>query len=431
MSVDTLDYPQVTEQVSLKVEQESMSVKTKKPMIDPARVKTLDPLAKSLWTKIAPRDGTLALYGDVGESKSATLNAMCEHLGIKYIRKDLATMDESDLSGIPNKRISEKTGLAYVENLLPQYIVDAIESEVPVLIVFEEVNRCNPYTRAASLGVINEKIVSNVLLPNHVYIAAALNIGDAYEAEIEDLGLAMKNRFIWQKFEVRTETWIQRFGRENAHPLVVNYLEANPTHAKFANRRVLKGDELAFETFRTWTFLSSALKQFDTIDEIIDFVSGGKQTKNGVTEYYGGAECYVGQSEKVAFLTYLETMRSVKASDILNNFDMVESVISKMSSPERLQLLEYFKGDSVNHYDLNNLEKHQYDNLKKYLLKYIEADVLIGFIDDVTKLLMNGKTTKEIREMGFIKFLKQKEFADIRSKINSVYSSTIGKNMIS
>ena len=183
----------------------------------------------------------------------------------------------------------------------------------------------------------------------------------------------------------------------------------------------MKGDELAFETFRTWTFLSSALKQFDTINEIIDFVSGSKETKDGVTVYYGGAECYVGQSEKVAFLKYLETMNSVKASDVLNSFSKVEGAISMMSSPERLQLLENFKGDSVNHYDLNNLEKEQYDNLKKFLLKYIEADVLIAFIDDVTRLLMKGKTVKEVREMGFVKFLQEKEFTEITSKIKSVY----------
>jgi hypothetical protein len=430
-SVEVLDYPQVTKQVSLKVEQESMSEKTTKPMIDPARVKTLDPLAKAIWQKIAPRDGTLALYGDVGETKSATFTAMCNHLGIKYIRKDLATMDESDLSGIPNKRVSQKTNLSYVENLLPQYIVDAIESEVPVLIVFEEVNRCNPYTRAASLGVINEKIVSNVLLPDHVYIAAALNIGDVYEAEIEDLGLAMKNRFIWQNFKISTDSWIDRYAQDNVHPYIVSYLKANPEKAKFSERRDIKGDELAFETFRTWTFLSSYLKQFDTLDEVIDAVRGSKHVrKSGKTEYYGGAECYVGQSEKSAFLTFLENMKTVTPDNVLNEFPRYESIIQNMASTERFQILEHFKGTTINHYDLNNLKPNQYENLKKFMLKYIDADVLVGFIDEVTMKLMKGLTPAEIKKLGFIKFLRDPDLAERKNQVVGVYKSSIGKNMI-
>jgi DNA modification methylase len=431
MSVETLEQPRVAESQVLETKVSMLENKKQQsgPIVDPAKVKTLDPLAKAIWQKIAPRDGTLALYGDVGETKSATFTSMCEHLGIKYIRKDLATMDESDLSGIPNKRVS-KTGLSYVENLLPQYIVDAIESDVPVLIVFEEVNRCNPYTRAASLGVINEKIVSNVLLPSHVFIAAALNIGDAYESEIEDIGLAMKNRFIWQKFEIRTDSWIERFGRTNAHPYVVKYLEANPQNAKFS-RRELKGDELAFETFRTWTFLSSYLKQFDTVDEIIEAVQGTKVTKNGITEYYGGAECYVGQSEKSNFLAFLETMKSVTPTDILNNLPKFESILNKMSAPERLQILENFKGNSVNHYDLNNLSTNQYKNLKRFMLNYIEADVLVGFIDEVTRLLTKELSNPmEMKKLGFVKFLREPEFRDLNKQIVSVYKSSIGKNMV-
>lgn len=379
------------------------------------KIATLTPLEKNLWEMISPQYLTLGLYGEVGEAKSATLRSIADKLGMKYIRMDLATKDESDLGELPYKSVSEKTGLPFVQKVLPHWAVQAIESEIPVLVVFEEPNRCNLYTRAAALGILNERMIAGEVLPKHVFMAGAMNLGENYESETESLGLAMNNRIIWKKFALSVDEWFEYFGAKNLHPLVYSFLETNPIHAKISSKS-LKGDELAFHTYRTWTGLSEYIKQFDNIGTILE-----KVTLNG--------ECYVG-AVALEFKTYLETIQKISYKDILNDYDKHAKELNGMSKSQHLSYLRMFENKDVAEFDLNNLTDEQYDNLEKYLLNHHDTDVIIAFIKESTMTATKNSGHKPGGDVTKIRYVQKfiqsrKRITDLKNSMRDIVKKNI------
>lgn len=382
------------------------------PTVNQRLVENLDDFDRAIWDKIATRKGTVVLNGDVGVSKSATIKSIADTLGMKYIRKDLATMDESDLAGVPREVVDPVTNIKYIKNLMQEYVLEAINSTVPVILVLEEVNRCNELTMAAALGFINERIVCGVTLPDHVYIVAAVNMGPAYESETKNMGLAMNNRFIWVNFKMPFNLWCERFANDNLNRFVLSYLKSSPGEANVVFDK-LKGDELAFATYRSWTNLSAFLDQFDTLDKV----------HKAATNPYGGAECYIGDEMAGKFKIFLENMTRIKPTQILNEFENIESIVAGLSQPEKIALLNMFEDDRENVFNLNGLTTKQHANFEKFML-YNETETLMAFIQTIgSRLISESKFLQTFDKKDIPKFftnLKNSKHESIRSLVGSM-----------
>jgi hypothetical protein len=357
-----------------------------------AATSTLTAKEAKIWSIIRARSGVLFLKGKPGIAKSAILRTIAEKLGLEYVDLRLCDMDETDF-GIPQPADMEVDGkiIRVQRYALPEWVVTTHQK--PVLICFEELNRCSPAVRAAALGILNERIIHNTKLGVHTYMAATGNLGQEDGSDVDEFDSALRGRLIQMKFDLKINEWIEGYAAANVEETIVSFVKS----ANGASHYYKYCEDGAYASPRTWTNLSAFIKENGKAMEMIDLLREI-------------APLYVGPSG-IEYCNYLNQLRTITLEDVLDG-KISDERLSKMARADFTRLIESIK---ELYPVMEKLTKKQVEALKKFA-SYVADDNKVEwvmFIGSHEKF-----SAKSLKTLDFLRSDAMKKAVEIAKKNN-------------
>lgn len=341
----------------------------------------------------------LYLSGEPGMAKSAMSENVCKKIiwwwdkkpeekfnGIQFIDLRLSDKDETDLGSYPLIKNSLDQLIKFSQllqnNIITQYEFDIIKNKIikligntidvdtdidslkfavpewaiwansaPTLIHVEELNRCDPKVRNASLQLLNEKKIGyNFKFNKNVFWMASGNLGESDKTEVEEMDLALSNRLVRLTHILTAQEWADAYGYKNCWSVLVQYLINYPDELY----KLPQDGKLEYATARSWTHLSDyVLNIYGNPPDLNEVISD----ENFITV---GMGC-VGASI-LGFIRYCNDMNQLSILDIYNNWDNVKKDVITFNRPRITELLNNLKA-----IQLETLNKSQIENVVKFL----------------------------------------------------------------
>jgi hypothetical protein len=162
------------------------------------------------------------LVGAAGIGKTEVFNQIGDDNGWKVVFMYLAHREPEDIAGIP---VPNKDGRSY-RFLTEESIHDIVHSDTPTILVFDEWNRGEKPVMNAAFTVMEARRFGSYTLPDHVYVAAAMNPSeDNYVVNEAEKDPAFRRRLCFVGVRVDTNVWLEwANGRGNVHPIVTGYI---------------------------------------------------------------------------------------------------------------------------------------------------------------------------------------------------------------
>ena len=211
----------------------------------------------------------LFLWGPMGIGKSELVADIATEMGGITIDLRMATMEPTDLRGIPyfNKDLGTMSWAPPVE--LPSA---ELAAKFPIIVLFlDEMNSAAPAVQAAAYQLVLNRRVGTYQLPDNVVLVAAGN-RETDKGVTYRMPAPLANRFVHLELRVDFDCW-QTWAVENRiHQDVVGFIS-------FAKQSLFdfdpKSPSRSFATPRSWTFVSELLQDESESDSILtDLVSG-------------------------------------------------------------------------------------------------------------------------------------------------------------
>ena len=209
------------------------------------------------------------LWGPPGIGKSEMIADITSEMGGYMIDLRMATMEPTDLRGIPfyNKDNGKMDWAPPID--LPD---EELASQYPIVVLFlDEMNSAAPAIQAAGYQLILNRRIGKYKLPDNVVIVAAGN-RDGDKGVVYRMPAPLANRFVHLEMRVDHESWEDWAITNRIHKDVIGYIG-------FAKQDLFdfdpKSSSRSFATPRSWAFVSQLLED-DSMeqDTLMDLVSG-------------------------------------------------------------------------------------------------------------------------------------------------------------
>jgi hypothetical protein len=348
-----------------------------------------------IWRMVASQSGVVMLKGKAGIAKSATCNAIAKNIiveenqGLQFIDLRLSQMDETHF-GFPYRKTEDINGIEseVMDYALPEWFHRACER--PTLINFEELNRCSQDVQNAALEILNERTLHGQKLPDHVYMIATGNQGEADGCAVQEFDNALINRLILIDFDMTYAEWKRDFANENVSDYLIRFLDENTEHYYSTEKNIEMGKP--FATPRSWTNLSAQIEKKASVEEIITFV-----------EKF--ACSYVGTAATISLTTWLNEEVTISLDDVFNGSEK----ISRLSRSERHKIINDIQRD---HITIEHLSDKKINNLIKFF-SYVEADTISSYVSEIFQSAFDtdNKEEPDYEWAKTHKYLKNKVFA--------------------
>lgn len=364
---------------------------------------------KEYFNIMKTKSGVLFISSKPGLAKSSIAKNIANVMGFRYMDIRLSMVDETDVGLYPNIEeieIDEKA-IKCLSFVVPKWAV--IANTQPTIIHFEELNRASLNVRNAALQILLEREIGTEFKFNdNVFMLCSGNLGEEDGTDVEEFDSALNNRLIHVKHDLGFEEWIERFAKENVHPLIVSFIK---NHAEYLYRKDgTQNDDSpkAYATPRTWTFLSEYI--LSTV-EMLHGTSREEQMNgkfdleiirelvNKVGTSYIGTSC-------VKFIKYLDETMRLSLNDILNDFPRVKGAIEKSNRDKKSELLNQLKQQEI-----TKFSDKQVANVIGFL-EMVDEDERVGYITDV----IDGKQDEELKKEPFRSILRS--FTALLTKIS-------------
>ncbi len=319
--------------------------------IDTSRLneKTLD-----IWDMIESRKGVVMLRGKAGIAKSATCKAIADNVlfngePLEFIDLRLSQMDETHF-GFPYRKNATIGNFEVMNYALPKWFQTAMQK--PVLINFEELNRCSQDVQNAALEVLNERTLHGVKLPDHVFMIATGNMGELDGCAVQDFDNALINRLIMIDFDMPYEDWNKYFAKDNVAPYLVDFLADNKDQHYYSPEDYFKEPENEGKPFaspRSWTNLSENLFFQVSENEMIDFVKER-------------AKSFVGKRSADAFYNWLRDLRNVTFEKVVNGQLHTQYFENEVLKRALKDIKTRIKKGDINARNLTDAQKKRLEN---------------------------------------------------------------------
>jgi hypothetical protein len=209
------------------------------------------------------------LWGPPGIGKSDMIAEITREMGGHMIDLRMATMEPTDLRGIPffNK---DKGVMDWAP---PIELPDAeLASQYPIIVLFlDEMNSAAPAIQAAGYQLVLNRRVGKYVLPDNVVIVAAGN-RDSDKGVVYRMPSPLANRFVHLEMRVDHESWEEWAILNTIHKDVIGYLG-------FAKQDLFdfdpKSSSRSFATPRSWSFVSELVAD-ESVDNdtLMNLISG-------------------------------------------------------------------------------------------------------------------------------------------------------------
>jgi hypothetical protein len=209
------------------------------------------------------------LWGPMGIGKSELCEGIANEMGGLLIDLRMATMEPTDLRGIPfyNKELGTMSWAPPVE--LPS---EELAAQYPIVVLFlDEMNSAAPSVQAAAYQLVLNRKVGTYKLPDNVVIIAAGN-RESDKGVTYRMPAPLANRFVHLEMRVDFDSW-QSWAVENrVHKDVVGFMNFSKGSLFDFDPR---SPSRSFATPRSWTFVSELLGDEIGSDGVLtDLVAG-------------------------------------------------------------------------------------------------------------------------------------------------------------
>jgi len=163
------------------------------------------------------------LVGVAGIGKTQIFSQIAEDNDWDVVFMYLAHREPEDIAGIP---VPNKDGNSY-RFLTEESVFDIINSKRPTILVFDEWNRGEKPVMNAAFTVMEARRFGSYTLPDHVYVAAAMNPSeDNYVVNEAEKDPAFRRRLCFVGVRPDANVWLEwARGRGNIHSIVVGYVD--------------------------------------------------------------------------------------------------------------------------------------------------------------------------------------------------------------
>ena len=323
------------------------------------RISTLTPRERKYFMTMWPKSGVLYITSKPGIAKSAISRSIAEKMGFRYMDLRLSMADETDFK-FPFLKDANYDGrdIKVSGYAVPEWAFES--NQQPTIIHFEELNRAPQFVRNAALQILLERQIGDFKFSDTVLMMASGNLGDEDGTDVEEFDNALNNRLVHYNHTLSATEWIDNFGKDNIHSVILSYIKAYPEKLYQNPTENTK----AFATPRSWTFLSEFI--------VCNF---GKDAtpREFITDLMEVAHGYVGNGAQ-RFLQYCQEMINITIQDVIDRYDKVEKELDKYNRDKNSELI-----NSLKEHDIKNMSDKQLANVTKFL-KRVGEDELTAYL---------------------------------------------------
>tara|TARA_Y100000310_G_scaffold305107_1_gene344929 strand:+ start:3277 stop:4425 length:1149 start_codon:yes stop_codon:yes gene_type:complete len=214
--------------------------------------------------------------------------------------------DTGDVIGVPEPETNE---FGRVTKFAPMAWFAQACSQ-PCILFFDEVDRANNDVRQSLMELCDSRKIAGHHLHPDTIIVAMVNGGSHDQNnsyQVSELDPAEHDRWWHCDLEPTIEDWLI-WGKENCHPMTVDFIRQNSTHLEFA------GDlepHKVYPSRRSWAHFDKCLH--------LALGNGENFFEKDSMEIYFIGEGYVGKEASIAFKDFIENYsRQVTVEDVLD-----------------------------------------------------------------------------------------------------------------
>ena len=163
------------------------------------------------------------LIGEAGTGKTALFKQITQDFSWNLLVYYLAHREPEDISGVP---VPNKTTQDY--QFFPErQISEILQSGKSTVILFDEWNRGDKAVMNAAFTTMEQRRLGNIVLPDNVYIAAAMNPSEGtYVVNEAEKDPAFRRRLCFIGVRVDKTVWVDYARTRGAyHPSVVDFVD--------------------------------------------------------------------------------------------------------------------------------------------------------------------------------------------------------------
>jgi hypothetical protein len=205
--------------------------------------------------------GNLIVLGAAGTGKTEMGMQACDETGYEYRYLNLSVLEAPDMMGLP--MINEET--ATTRYALPEMLPPKNDSEKPVVLLVDEVDKAKPELQNPCLELFQFRSINGRPLNIHTVIATG-NLPDE-NAFSQPMSHALTNRCTVFKLTHAFEPWREWATSVTLNPLIVGFLDKNQEYLLMSPP---EGDDTAYchPTPRAWTHAARDLDNTSTQDSV-------------------------------------------------------------------------------------------------------------------------------------------------------------------
>jgi len=330
------------------------------------RLSTLTARERKYFMTMWPKSGVLYITSKPGIAKSAIARTIADKMGFRYMDLRLSMADETDFK-FPFLKDSNYDGkdIKVSGYAVPEWAFEA--NQQPTIIHFEELNRAPQFVRNAALQILLERQIGDFKFNGTVLMMASGNLGDEDGTDVEEFDNALNNRLIHFSHTLGADEWVDNFGKDNIHSVILSYIKAYPEKLYQNPTENTK----AYATPRSWTFLSDfIIKNFGKDASPREFLPYVQEVAHG----------YIGNSAQ-RFLQYCQEMVNITIQDIIDRYDKIEKELDKYNRDKNSELI-----NSLKEHDIKKMSDKQLANVTKFLKRVGEDELtayLLHILDNV------------------------------------------------
>ena len=296
--------------------------------------------------------------------------ALADELELPFIDVRGSTMDESQVSGIPDFETSKTAGVATF--CLPSFYVRACRE--PVVLMLDELNRSMPQVMQSFFQIVLDRELGNnvdgepLRLHPQTRVIAAVNWGNEYD--VSDMDPALLRRFWVVDLEPTHNDWITWAEDNDVDSVLIDFIKHHPEHLRVEPGSVDPGTVIP--TPASWHRLDQSLGHMNLLPSEI----AGSRPEG----LYPLASGFVGTEASIAFTEFVARYeRVVSAEDVLTGA-LTEEKREELSASERLALIDKL----VNHNKENEWTKEEANNVCDFV-ENISGEQMVHFWNSLTR----------------------------------------------